>query len=578
MASNQAVSISRDTEIPVFAGSEILSFAVQQMPPNTRIYSYVNGVNITPFTAPTPNSKIGDPIFTDQLGTATGFLYIPSVDNKYRFLTGEIRITFADTPDGIQNAKFISETTLFNHGLSLVDTEQGTTVSLRSVEKIRADVSGTSSEKVTNTYRRLDPLAQSFVVDSSKYPLGMVLTGISMFFYTKDDKLPISLELRPMVSGVPSTTEFLSGSYVSLNPTAVKVYDAERQNAPPTHFTFQHPIYLKPGEYAFCIMSNSSKYQILSAKQDEEGGKTVKVPFAGSLFKPQNTGEWVADITEDLTFLLRKAKFETGTITFEAQSKKLYPLDFNRLRLLSTQVDFGTTAYADYRIRTTSAGSGKRTEYKDVLHYGEPDLDGRMVANNLGDISVEISLTSKSPDVSPILDRQLLKAQIFSNNISPYSTVISDSELYPRGGFAKSRYISKIVPLQEGFDSTGLEVKLLVNRKIGTDIEVFGRVLSRQDKSLTNGIMDRPWTRLPLVQPITKTFAGTSDELFFEEIYRTLEPGLSYDYVGNTTIASSVTTTAEYIDFAFYQIKVVFYAQDPSYLPKIKDLVAIALI
>lgn len=578
MASNQSVSISRDTEIPAFAGSEILAFGVTQMPPSTRIYSYVNGVNITPFTAPTPTSKMGDPIITDQLGTATGFLYIPSVDGAYRFLVGEIRITFADTPNGIQNAKFISETTLFNHGLSLVDTEQGTTVSLRSVERLRADVSGTSSEAVNNNYRRLDPLAQSFVVDSAKFPLGMVLTGITIFFYKKDDKLPVSLELRPMVSGKPSTTEFMSGSYVSLNPSAVNVYDEAKQNAPATNFTFQHPIYLKPGEYAFCIMSNSSKYQILSAKQDEEGGKTVKVPFAGSLFKPQNTGEWTADITEDLTFLLRKAKFETGTITFEAQSRQLYPLDYNRLRLLSTQVDFGTTAYADYRVRTTSAGSGKRTEYKEIQHYGEPDLDGRMVANNQGDISVEISLTTKSPDVSPILDRQLLKAQIFKNNIAPYSTVVSDSELYPRGGFAKSRYISKIVPLQEGFDSTGLEVKLLVNRKIGTDIEVFGRVLSRQDKSLTNGILDRPWTRLPLVQPITKTFAGTSDEVFFEEIYRTLEPGLAYDYVGNTTIASSVTTTAEYIDFAFYQIKVVFYAQDPNYLPKIKDLVAIALI
>ena len=90
---SSGVTSSRDTEIPVYAGSEMLAFGVAQMPAGIRVYSYVNGVNVTPFTGPTTTGAlIGDAIITDQLGSATGYLYIPSTEGKYKFLAGEIRI------------------------------------------------------------------------------------------------------------------------------------------------------------------------------------------------------------------------------------------------------------------------------------------------------------------------------------------------------------------------------------------------------------------------------------------------------------------------------------------------------
>jgi hypothetical protein len=78
---------------------------------------------------------------------------------------------------------------------------------------------------------------------------------------------------------------------------------------------------------------------------------------------------------------------------------------------------------------------------------------------------------------------------------------------------------------------------------------------------------------MPLVLPKAKTYAGT-EEKYQEETYRILDPLLSY-------IATSPTGTAitgKFDDFAYYQIKVVFYSSNPVYLPKLKSISAISVI
>jgi hypothetical protein len=560
--------------IPIVADSQLITFNVSQMPPNIRIYVYVNNVNITKYTGPSSTgASIGDPITTDQLGNAVGYLVIPSEEN-FNFHVGEMTITFGDSANGISACKYISESIFMNHGFDQVDTEQGGTIALRAMEKIRTSTQG-SSVSVNTTQARLDPLSQTFVIDGTRYPLGLYVTGINLFFYAKDDQLPVAIELRPMSNGKPSTTEYFSGSYVIASPSSIEVYNETSGDAPGVAFSFRHPIYLKPGEYAFCVTSKSNKYALLSAKQGD--GKTVKQPFSGLLFKPQNTGDWVGDSNEDLTFQIRKAKFKTGTSTFYMNTPALDYIDeYSTLRLLSTEVNFGNTAKVDYRIKTTQAGTKNRSEYSSVSAGGFAKIDSRQIANEEGDIQLEVTMTTKSEDVSPMLDRQLVNAQVFNSLVEPYSESISDSELKSTDGTAKSRYISKIVSLQEGFDSTGLEVKVDVNRKTGTDIEVYGRVLSRSDNAFTAGIRNKNWVKLPLHLPKEKSYAGISDTSYTQEVYRLLEPALSYNNVAN--VASNVAVTATYSDFAQYQVKVVFYSNNPTYLPRIKNLTATSVL
>ena len=82
-----AIQTSSLNSVPIYSAAQLMSFAVLEMPPNTRIYVYCNGINISEFCAPVlVTAQVGQPIITNQLGTATGYLYIPSDPNtKFKF-------------------------------------------------------------------------------------------------------------------------------------------------------------------------------------------------------------------------------------------------------------------------------------------------------------------------------------------------------------------------------------------------------------------------------------------------------------------------------------------------------------
>ena len=553
-----------------YSAAQLMSFAVSEMPPNTRIYIYCNDINISEFCAPVlTTAQIGQPIVTNALGTASGYLYIPSdANSKFRFLIGEMILTFGDSPRSVADCKYISESIFFNYGLNFVSSVEKDITALRRNTRIRTNPTGNAVGPDVSQLK-LDPLAQTFTVDETVYPLGMCLTGLSLFVYQKDATLPIAVEIRPVVNGKPSLTEYITGSFVVVDPAFIDVYDGTTGSAPATNFQFDHPLFLRPGTYAFCVLTKSNNYELLAAKAGD--GKTVKQPFSGRLYLPQNTGEWVASDNIDLTFVLRKAVFDTGTITLEMRSVADNDgIEYDRFRFLATTVGLADIATTDYKLSTKTAGSRIQTGYNAIKPGLNADLSGLMVAQNEGDISIQVSLTSKNKDVTPILDKDLINTQLFRTYITPYSNDISLSELRPAGGTAQCRYISKPVALADGFDSTGIEVVLDVSRPIGSDIEVFCRVLARDDKGVSNGINDRPFIKMPLTFPGAKTYSGTKD-IFSTEKYKILDPFLSYSSIANGL-------TASFNDFAFYQIKVVFYASDPLYPPKLRYLSASALI
>lgn len=565
-----AIQSSALANAPIYSAAQLLNFAVAEMPPNTRIYIYCNDINISEFCAPVlETAQIGQPIITNQLGSASGYLYIPSDPNtKFKFLVGEINLTFGDSPTSVADSKYISESLFYNYGLDFVSSVEKDITALRRNTRIRTNPTGNAVGPDVSQLK-LDPMAQTFTVDETAYPLGLCITGLSLFVYQKDATLPLAVEIRPVVNGKPSLTEYITGSFVIVDPAFIDVYDGTTGFAPTTNFQFDHPLYLRPGQYAFCVLTKSNQYELLAAKAGD--GKTVKQPFSGKLYLPQNTGEWIASDNIDLTFILRKAVFDTGTVTIEMKSvSDTTGIEYDRFRLLSTTVGLADIAYTDYKLSTTTAGSRLKSGYKSIKPGLNADLSGLMVAKNEGDVTVQLSLTSKNKDVTPILDRDLIGAQLYRTYIDPYSFTISETELRPAGGTAVCKYISKPISLADGFDSTGIEVILEVSRPIGSDIEVFCRVLAGDDRSVSNGIYDRPYTRMPLTFPGAKTFSGTKD-IFNTEKYKILDPFLSYSSTANGL-------TAKFNDFATYQIKVVFYANDPLYTPKLRSLTAAAVI
>lgn len=163
----------------------------------------------------------------------------------------------------------------------------------------------------------VDPLAQSFYVEPES---GIFATSIDLYFYSRDSELPLTVQLRPMKLGVP-TTEVYPFSEVVVNPANINV---SSDGSVSTRITFESPVYLKGGEFhAIVLISNSSDYNVWLSRLGEIDVKgsvgptqrqivVTKQPLSGSLFKSQNGLTWTSSDYDDLKFTLYRASFEVS--------------------------------------------------------------------------------------------------------------------------------------------------------------------------------------------------------------------------------------------------------------------------
>ena len=104
--------------------------------------------------------------------------------------------------------------------------------------------------------RVVDPLAQSFYVEE---PTGIFVTSIDLFFYRKDETLPVTVQLRPMELGLP-TAKLYPFSEVVIDPKDIELSD---DATVPHRVTFESPVYLKGDAFhSVVILSNSDKYNV----------------------------------------------------------------------------------------------------------------------------------------------------------------------------------------------------------------------------------------------------------------------------------------------------------------------------
>jgi hypothetical protein len=147
-----------------------------------------------------------------------------------------------------------------------------------------------------------DPLAQSVLLDKSAF-----ITSIDIYFTAKDAAIPVQMQIRRMVNGFP-TQEVLPFSDVTINPGSVNI------DGTATAFTFESPVFLQDSiEYAFVLLANSNNYTVRYAEiggEDASGNRISQQPYNGVLFMSQNASTWTADQNKDLTFVMKRAKFD----------------------------------------------------------------------------------------------------------------------------------------------------------------------------------------------------------------------------------------------------------------------------
>ena len=192
---------------------------------------------------------------------------------------------------------------------------------------------------------KTDPLAQTFFVENN---VGVFISRIDLYMATKDETLPLIVQLRTVKLGLP-TDEVIPFGETILEPENVFLSDNSTVVTP---VIFPSPVYLSPGQtYAVVLLSVSSNYSTWISRVGEVDILTVNSPESeqllissqptlGSLFKSQNGETWNPSQWEDLKFTLYRAQFapNKGTVNFTNPSLFSYSDDIHALRKDSLEI------------------------------------------------------------------------------------------------------------------------------------------------------------------------------------------------------------------------------------------------
>ena len=259
-------------------------------------------------------------LMTDRLGQWKGSLFIPppAVDTNPRWATGTRTLRFTTNEnDSRVGGTVASSAEVEYKAEGTLNTVQENVLAVRNADLVRDTVTQDRSISSTRTETRQvgwwDPLAQSFLVDETG---GTFLTSVEVYFNAKDSNIPISMQIRTMENGYPTTT-ILPFSDTTLNPAQVQISET---GAVATKFTFRAPVYIPQSvEHCFVLFSDSNEYQVWISRMGEldiSGDRTIsEQPYAGVLFKSQNATTWTADQYEDLKFIVNRAVFDNSGAT-----------------------------------------------------------------------------------------------------------------------------------------------------------------------------------------------------------------------------------------------------------------------
>lgn len=297
------------TEVIPYMRSVDITFEATGLRPFTRVYPFFDGVDVSPFTYQV-GKNFGDPIETTSSGSVRGVFTVPSAPDA-KFLTGRSTFILVDNAEVATDDpdEYTTFTEAGFESSGRLETRQQTQVTTRYLGFTR---------RTTEEYRRYDPVAQSFAIDTRG---GMFLSSVDIFFFSKSQDIPVTLEIRAMENGLP-THDVLAR--VVLEPNQVSTSDFCNIA---TNFKLRHPIYLEQGvEYCVVVLANTQDYQVGYSELGQtllEGGFAVaKQPNMGVMFTSANGSTWTANQNRDLKFSLHRCKFDGSThqITFKPKT------------------------------------------------------------------------------------------------------------------------------------------------------------------------------------------------------------------------------------------------------------------
>jgi hypothetical protein len=407
---------------------------------------------------------------------------------------------------------------------------------------------GQSGYNIVSQVPKIDPIAQTFMIDKTNYPNGIFLNSLKLFFAPfpsgNAPKVPVSVYLLNTLNGYPNG-QALAHSTVTISPQHVNTTTNPQvsNSASYTLFNFDAPIYIQPGVlYAFVVQSSDANYNLWYAQQNEVSinstvnGVATKIgqtPYIGSLFESQNSITWTADQTKNLMFELDQCLFATGTANIPFTIPKGLPyrklgrqdiqhgLSANSVpnvyslysqNLLMDAFNISTTDFVPtgtsvgYSYQTTLLNGFQASSSQPVSpgKYGTPTHDNVYLNDGLGERvlmknsanSFQLSATIQSTDtnVSPVLSDDgisLYNITYHINNMGIDGNIISITN--PGAGYnAQTLSISCSAP------------------DVGTDYPVFGFTSNTVTGGITSIYTTYPGSGFHKTPTITVTGANST--------------------------------------------------------------------
>jgi hypothetical protein len=398
---------------------------------------------------------------TDPRGEISGVFSLPSNDSV-RFRTGERIFRLVDVQTGdLTSSTTNGDARYFAQGL-LQTTEQ-TILSTRA-PVIRRTSLTEERDLVSTVVQRSqvigqavvgywDPLAQTFLVDQNQYQNGVQVTSLRLVFKSKDENIPVQVQLRPVVNGYPHSSQIVPFSDVTLNPEDVRIVSqstlstrlADTTLTPPlqdaafyTEVRFTAPVTLQTGqEYAIVLIANSTNYEVYLAQVGQNILGTDRLissqPYLGSFFKSQNASTWTASQDQDLMFRLMRANYDVVTANVEfvvtpsdAPSANV-PMD--TFYITSSNLVLPNTSLSSY-YATTLASGGNQEVYRpfDIENnsFFEDTLGRRVITNDNESFKVRMYLNSNNREISPLVDMERLSVLAIENRVNTLGLANSD--------------------------------------------------------------------------------------------------------------------------------------------------------
>ena len=448
-----------DRSVSHYMQSVGVTFEASGLLPGSTVFALLDG---TPIGASGTGYSVG------TTGGVIGHVTIPSGT----FVTGTKQFRITDSKENtLSETTTVAETNFYAVGSIPVNSDFGDSV--RPVVKRRKSTQSSNvitelfdqnqEDNYSSVVRGLEPLAQEIIVDSGAFPQGVFLNDISLYFREVDASTPVTLQIRPMYNGGPHPYCVVPFSEVTVLPTVAFNGPNSASN---TSFIFSSPVYLRPGRYAICMLTNSPNNRIFKStigdftldsdgNTDESAGLYSRLMGTGigmgSLFFPLNNGSRVEKTDELIAMTINRCKFDGDTnesdrtITFEPSAGS--SADAHLLVITGNEPIFSSNT-----INFTTDVEFVEDSFSGVELNKSIVLNGKKLASDAEDLNVKMKLSRTTGDkISPVIDSQRVSA-LYVKRCSNYSGGLSGGalgELQPTSAAAGtiSRYVSKIVQL-----------------------------------------------------------------------------------------------------------------------------------